>query len=396
MNAFLIKLGKVWSLLRRDGIVQGSRRILASIPMFFHRVGSGEVLFIASGVGDSARYRCHHIAESLRLRGFRVAVTPQDTPYLSRFAGKFSVFVFHRTSWTPTIAAFVDRLKTLKKTVIFDTDDLVFDEVLFKQTAAYGAMNALERRQYAHGVGAEFLNDSSVGALTTSTEFLAKRLCVFGKPVFVLPNRLNREDVERADEILASNPKKHRERSESLNEVSIGYFSGSTGHDRDFMVVVPVLKRLLDEFSHLRLFIGGPLVLPNTLDAYFARIDRVSFVPRAENFKNIARVDINIAPLEIGDPFCEAKSELKFFEAGIVSVPTVASATQTFRKAISDGVDGFVAKDEQGWYERLVELICDERLRKRLGEKARETAVQKYITDTVIDTEYDNFLRARL
>ena len=70
------------------------------------------------------------------------------------------------------------------------------------------------------------------------------------------------------------------------------------------------------------------------------------FASWEKHLENIAGVDINIAPLEIGNPFCESKSELKFIEAGIVGVPTVAAATQTFREAIEDGVDGFVAGDD--------------------------------------------------
>ena len=40
-----------------------------------------------------------------------------------------------------------------------------------------------------------------------------------------------------------------------------------------------------------------------------------------------ARFDINLAPLEVGNPFCEAKSQLKFFEAGLVNCTTIASPT---------------------------------------------------------------------
>jgi hypothetical protein len=143
---------------------------------------------------------------------------------------------------------------------------------------------------------------------------------------------LSGEDVSVAEGILETGIKNRKlgmkDEKEKSDLVTIGYFSGSTGHDRDFATVAPVLKRLLDEFQQLRIFIGGPLLLPKLLESYSACIDRVSFVPRAENFRNIAKVDINIAPLEIGDPFCEAKSELKFFEAGIVGGPEGAAAGQ--------------------------------------------------------------------
>lgn len=58
---------------------------------------------------------------------------------------------------------------------------------------------------------------------------------------------------------------------------------------------------------------------------------------------------LNIAPLEI-NRFCEAKSELKYFEAALVRVPTVASPTQPFKNAIQHGVNGFLAGDSADWY----------------------------------------------
>jgi len=252
-------------------------------------------------------------------------------------------------------------------------------------------MNALEKKQYEHGVGVEFLNDPFVEVVTTSTTFLAERLQKFGKRVFVVPNRLNEEDIRIANAIRQPSAVNRQ-----LSAVSLGYFSGSTGHDRDFATVANVLVNVLEVHPNLRLFIGGPLALPETLEKYAGKITRVPYAPRAAHFKNLASVDINITPLEIGDLFCEAKSELKFFEAGIVGVPTVAAATQTFREAIMDGIDGYVARDEHEWREKLERLILDADLRKSMGEKARETALRNYTAKNAENSEYYNFLRSRV
>lgn len=398
MNLWFIRIGKAIAVLKNEGVFRGGKRIFVSLGSLFRRVGSGDILFIASGVGDSARYRCHHIAEALSFHSFKVSVTTQDNPFLLRYAERFSVFVFHRTRWTPRVERFVDVLKNRKKTVLFDTDDLVFDEVLFKQTAAYGAMNALEKKQYERGIGIEFLESSFVAAISTSTAFLAEKLRIFGKPIFVVPNRLSEEDVRKAEGIQKQESgMKNKEVSKSiLCPVVIGYFSGSTGHDRDFATVARVLAELLKAHSNVRLFVAGPLTLPKMLMHFEERITRVSYAPRAEHFKNLASVDINIAPLEIGDPFCEAKSELKFFEAGIVGVPTVASATVTFCEAIIDGVDGYVATSENEWREKLDRLISDRELRKSMGANARETTLCRYTTRNASSDEYIAFLKSKV
>jgi glycosyltransferase involved in cell wall biosynthesis len=138
------------------------------------------------------------------------------------------------------------------------------------------------------------------------------------------------------------------------------------------------------------------LDIESKLNKFSGRIKQLPYVTRDKHFENVASVDINIAPLEIGNPFCESKSELKFFEAGIVGVPTVATATQPFFEAIEDGIDGFVAADSEQWIEKLEKLIHDEELRRSMGENAREKALGKYTTINADNEEYYEYLRSKL
>jgi glycosyltransferase involved in cell wall biosynthesis len=154
--------------------------------------------------------------------------------------------------------------------------------------------------------------------------------------------------------------------------------------------------KLFETYSTMRLVLTGPLDTDSALNQYADRIERVPFVPREELFKNIASLDINLAPLEIGNPFCEAKSELKFFEAGIVAVPTVAAATQTFREAITDGVDGFVASTTEEWVDKISRLIADVELRKTVGERAKQTALDRYTTVKADTNEYYAYLKSKI
>ncbi|HLC95155.1 MAG TPA: glycosyltransferase [Patescibacteria group bacterium] len=388
MRLMLIKIGKIWSVLRRDGLLRGGRRVLSACMALFKRVKPGDILFVTGGVGDSARYRTTNVSETLKVHGFTVAVTVQDNPFLTAYADKFSVFVFHRVLYTSRVAKLIEKIKTQKKEIIFDTDDLVYDPQFLKYMDYFQKMNLLERKLYENGVGGEILADPYVTVCTTTTTFLAQKLREKGKRVLVVRNRMSEEDVTNAHTILKSTCK-------DTTCVRVCYFSGTPSHNKDFATISDALITLLQKYPQMRLVLAGPLDTEDKLTVYQQQIERVPFAPRKEYFETLARMDINLAPLEIGNPFCESKSELKWFEAGLVSVPTIAAATQTFTEAITDGTDGFVARTTPEWIEKIENLILDVSLRERMGHNARVSILARYTTKSADDTEYYNYLREK-
>jgi glycosyltransferase involved in cell wall biosynthesis len=88
--------------------------------------------------------------------------------------------------------------------------------------------------------------------------------------------------------------------------------------------------------------------------------------------------DVNIAPLELDNPFNEAKSELKWFEAALVEVPTIASATGPFRAAIEHSRTGMLAASGSDWSDCLTALVDDPELRNRIGAAARTEVLNRF------------------
>lgn len=393
MKLLLIKFGKAIHTIKRDGIFSGGKRVLSSFFALFGRVGKGDILFIAGGVGDSSNYRTKYVAEELELHGFKCAITIQDNPFLISYVKRFKVFVFNRTLCDSRLNKMIAKIKSQSKTIIFDTDDLVFDKKYLEYMDFFKKMNVFEKKLYENGVGGEIVKDDYVKVCTTSTNYLAEKLREEGKQVILVRNKMPESDLMIAEEII----EKHLEqRYFPLERIVIGYFSGAHGHDKDFSTIEDVLIRLLDKYEDLRLFLGGPLEISEKFKKYESRIKKMAYVPRADNYKNMAGTDIIIAPLEIGNPFCEAKSELKFFEAGILGVPVVVTATQTFREAIEDGVDGFVAKDSDEWMMKLEKLITSRNLRVNMGEKAKVKALQNYTTLNGQSLEYYEYLKSKI
>jgi len=395
MKLLLIKIGKAIKVLKHDGFFMGSTRIMKYLINFFKTIfsrKSGDILIITGGLGDSALYMSRHYADELNNNGLKCSTTVIDDPFLLKHADNFKVFIFHRTLFTTKIEKFINKIKESKKEIIFDTDDLVFDSRYLNQMDYLKEMNVLEKKQYQKGVGEEILNDPFVKVCTTTTSYLAEKLKERNKQVFIVPNKLSDSDLKIAEEI----NKIRNSKFEIRNSIRLGYFSGTISHNKDFAVITDVLIEIMDKFPQVALFLVGPLDLESSLNKFKNRIKQLPYVPRHKHFENIAKVDINLAPLEIGNPFCESKSELKFFEAGILGVPTIAAATQTFIEAIEDGVDGFIANSTRDWIEKLQKLIENKDLRIEMGKKAREKTLDKYTTKSAKNESYNQFLRNKL
>jgi glycosyltransferase involved in cell wall biosynthesis len=391
MKLFLIKIGKAWGVLKRDGFLNGGKRIFSAFFAPFKKVGAGDVLFITGGVGDSALYRTHHVAEELELHGFKCSVTVQDSPFLAGYADKFKIFIFHRVISTPKVSKLIQKIKEQKKEIIFETDDLVFDTKYYKDHDYFKEMNYFTKKLYEKGVGEEILKDEYVKTCTCTTSYLAKELEKYNKKVFVVPNKLSNQDLETVNKI-----KNLKFKIENSDVVRIGYFSGTGSHNKDFASIMDALFKILEKHSNVELFLAGPLDVENKLNKFKDRINQLPYVARKKHFSNIASVDINIVPLEINSPFCEAKSELKYFEAGILEVPTVAVRNQTFSEAITDGENGFLASSTEEWIDKIGKLITDENLRKSIGKKAREKSLKDYTNKNSHNEEYYRYLSSKL
>jgi glycosyltransferase involved in cell wall biosynthesis len=255
--------------------------------------------------------------------------------------------------------------------LVYDIDDLVFDPAFADSIDALHRMRPYERRRNLQAMQRRRELLRACDLVTVSTAPLAKIAERLGRPAAVIPNSINREQQRVAAELAAAPP--HR-----CDGVLVGYFSGSATHQRDFAECEAALLDIMERHPKIRLRLVGYLTLGPEWERYRDRIERIGFLAAADLLRCIAETDINLAPLELGNPFCEGKSELKFFEAALVGVPTVASATETFRDAIEDGVSGFLVRDTAEWRRALESLIASESRRRAIGEAARAAAQARF------------------
>jgi glycosyltransferase involved in cell wall biosynthesis len=101
--------------------------------------------------------------------------------------------------------------------------------------------------------------------------------------------------------------------------------------------------------------------------------------------------DIGVYPLP-EDAWALGKAGLKALQYMAVGVPCVASNVGHNREIVQDGVNGFMARTEDEWVEKLGRLVENSRLRDQLGQAARKTVEERFSMQEKITT-YVEILR---
>jgi glycosyltransferase involved in cell wall biosynthesis/SAM-dependent methyltransferase len=334
------------------------------------------------------KYRISRMAEAARALGSTTSITRLDQAHaeLDHFRRADLIYIW-RAAYDPLhMVSVMEIARAAGIPVIFDVDDLIIDPALTETDVIDGLRSQKHDPDMIRDYFARLqwtLIESDFGC--TPTPALSQAIkkwskTGFDKVVFRIPNGFDEPSMIRSR--LAA---RARRAEDSDGLVRIGYAAGSRTHQADFAQVVPALARILREHPEARLvaFTGqwGPTLDVSEyaeFDGLHEQIEWRQFVPIDSLPDEMARFDINLAPLETGNIFCEAKSELKYFEAALVDTPTIASPTEPYRMAIRDGVTGFLALTGDDWYAALKRLMTEPGLRKQIARAARLDSLARY------------------
>lgn len=337
------------------------------------------VLFVSGSGGDTRRYRCLHHQEQLTLAGISSTLREPDDPAIYVDATTHDVAILQRVAWQPAIADLVAVLRARGKPIVFESDDLVFVPEMQGRVALLDTLSPEAARRFRKDMTQVARTFAECDCVLTSTDFLAATATARGKVAFVQRNAVSDEMVRCAE--------RARVRLRPLSEeVTLAYFSGTGSHNRDFATIAPVLADVMARYPQVVLHLGGYLDIGPSLQPFSSRIRRSPFVAWQDLPELIAQADINLAPLELDNPFCQAKSEIKYVEAALVGVPTVASATDAFVHAIRHGESGFVAATADEWRAWLGALVEDGALRAQVGAAARDAVHAAYLPEVAAES----------
>lgn len=337
--------------------------------------GTPRVLFISASNGVPFRYRVLHQAEQLSLSHIAHACRSAEDRFLPYFVETCDILYLYRVCDSIMLREAISRARRNKLFVAYDTDDIIWDEHLVEYCHLKDNYSNEEIDNFKVGFQSAERLMQTVDGFIASTDYLAAALTAhFGIPAYVNANALSQEALALAEPIY-----RRRSTTPTRLAVTLGYFSGwPKAHEPDLAVALPAVRRALKDLPGARLRIVGHFerdALPTDLRD---RIELAPFVPYERLFEEIGRVDINLAPL-VDNPHRRAKSAVKFLEAALVGVPTVASDLEPYR-LIDHGRTGMLAADEEGWYASIMALATDPMRRCAMGDAARRYVLEHETT----------------
>ena len=343
---------------------------------------SPRILLIAeASIPQCLHYRVKQKMEQLEVNGFYAEWYDwSDIGQLEQAIYQFDMIWFYRVPGYPAILDLMQHAKKLRKLVVYDIDDLIFDREKIQQAFGQTTEQLNDKDLQGILVGANLYKQAIETAHygIASTPVLQQELAelVLMKKCFLLPNGLDSfiESCAESSKIPAQDDK-----------VRIFYGSGTKTHDEDFALVAEPLAKLLEENTQICLVIAGQLSIPDSLQSFSDRIQRLPSMEFSSYLHCLRHSDIAIAPLKTG-VFADCKSEIKWLEAACLGVPSVLSRTARYAQTVEHERTAYLAETSDDWLHYLSELARSKDLREQVGKAAQQHVRKAYGSEAMAKT----------
>lgn len=301
--------------------------------------------------GRSERYRVDNIIEALEKRNIIGDKYYNSNIDILKNRTQYDLLVVFRSGDTDEdvyddVMQMIGNFQKMGKPVIYDVDDYLLQKNRYREKTINNVRSIIK----------------SCVAVTTTTEYLANLLREVHDSVYVIRNTINYQQYLASSKLV-------EQKKENSDVVKIVYQSGTGTHDGDFRECSDALLEILEKYENVEIHLIGPLNIRQEFEKYRSRVIRVGYMNYLDLLRYVYGMDINIAPLQINE-FNNSKSELKIFEAAMLKIPSVVSATEPYSQAIKNSHNGFVVNNTEEWVSCLSQLIENSAYRKNMGENA--------------------------
>ena len=262
---------------------------------------------------------------------------------------KFDVVFLQRES-LPNVFPLVEILiLKISKRVVFDFDDAIF--------TTHRPQGILKKIIFDPKNIQRIIKRSD--RIIVSNNYLAQYASKFNKDITLIPSCIELNEFENTG----------GERELNLKPV-VGWIGGPSTHQY-LKMLYPVFERLSNELEFNLKIVGVENVAIKNVSLICKRWDMNSYVNDIQSF------DIGVMPLP-DDEWTKGKAGYKLLQYMAAGIPSVASPVGVNCEIIQDGINGFLAANEDEWVEKLQNLLTSEKLRKRIGEQGKNSIKEKY------------------
>jgi glycosyltransferase involved in cell wall biosynthesis len=184
------------------------------------------------------------------------------------------------------------------------------------------------------------------------------------KDITVIPNTI--------DTSIWNNPIKKND----TGTVRIGWIS-SMNHTQDIPEFVEAIDEVLKKYPQAEFWTIG------SWDDVYKALPRVTYVRPTSRYKDYPKflqglgLDISIAPI-VSDKFNESKSNIKWLEATMAELPTVASNWGPYKDSITNYKTGYLAKNKNEWVKYLSWLVESKEKRDEIAKNAKKELLKNW------------------
>lgn len=352
------------------------------------------IIYIKEAFDNSTfRYRCYNFMQAMEnsKKYNIVCFLSSEIPSIMEKIDKINAIVFQRATWNNNVQNLILLSKQKNIPVIYDIDDIIYNyDYIPDYLNNVGLADNLDNVRAYMGVASGLkLVAKQCDCFLCTTSYLKYYLTKdLKKDCYIIPNFYNLEQEQESEKILSL-------RKYDKTKFIIGYFSGSPSHLNDFRVCKKEIIKLLNKYNNIYLKIVGYMDLDDDMLnlLHQKKIIITPFCSYQDLQYEIAEVDLNIAPL-YDYYFNYGKSELKYFEAALVKVPSVVSNIGIYKEVIQDGINGNLC-DQGKWFYVLEELYLNKDKREKIAEMAYKKVKEKYnfnVMAKMIEKTFDDIL----
>ncbi len=275
-------------------------------------------------------------------------------------AKEYDIIFIQRECFMLGSSFFEKRFSKSGAKLVFDFDDSIWLQNVSDANKTFVWLKNAEKTSkiisYAHLIFA-------------GNQYLKEYALRFNKNVEIIPTTIDTQEYKK---VIV--PKS--------NKIIIGW-SGSITTIQHFEYSISVLKKLKQKYGNeieIKV-IGDENYVNKELD-----IKGFAWNKQTELIE-LSSFDIGIMPLP-DDEWAKGKCGLKGLQYMALEIPTIMSPVGVNTEIIQDGINGFLAKDENEWESKLSLLIESKELREKIGRAGRKTVEEKYS----VESQKNNYL----